>query len=69
MNGTTLVTGIFAGAIGMAYLVYGKKTSNLWFISAGILMLAYPYFFTSRAELVIIGILLLISPFVAERIS
>jgi hypothetical protein len=55
--------GIFAGAIGMAYIVYGRRQTKFVPAIAGILLCAYPYFVDSLLWLSVIGAVLVAAPF------
>jgi hypothetical protein len=57
------VFGIFSGAVGMAYIVYGKKQTKLAPVIAGVLLCIYPYFVESWIWLGLIGAILLAAPF------
>jgi drug/metabolite transporter (DMT)-like permease len=62
LSATTLIIGLFAGAIGLGYLAYGKKTSKLWFIISGIILIVYPYFVSNDIAQIVTGILLIVCP-------
>jgi hypothetical protein len=61
-----LVFGIVAGAIGVAYLFYGRRQMKLVPVIAGVLLCIYPYFGESWLWLSIIGALLVAAPFVID---
>jgi hypothetical protein len=58
--------GIVAGAVGTAYIVYGKRQTKLVPVIAGVLLCIYPYFVESWLWLCITGALLLAAPFVVD---
>ena len=60
-----LLTGLFS-LIGMAFFVYGKKQSELAFLGAGGLLMLYPYFVSGLWLILLIGILLTATPFLAR---
>jgi hypothetical protein len=62
----SLFFGIFAGAIGVAYLVYGRRQTKLVPVIAGLLLCIYPYFVESWLWLGVVGALLLAAPFVFD---
>ena len=62
----SLVIGIFAGAIGMAYLIYGKRQAKFVPMIAGVLLCVYPYFSDSLLWLSGVGALLLAAPFLID---
>jgi hypothetical protein len=61
-----LLAGLIAGALGMAYIVYGKRQTKFVPLLAGIALCAYPYFVESWGWLAGIGAVLLILPFVLD---
>jgi hypothetical protein len=61
-----LFFGIIAGAIGVAYLVYGRRQTKLVPVIAGVLLCIYPYFVESWLWLGVVGGLLLAAPFVID---
>jgi len=61
-----LFFGLFAGAIGVAYIVYGRRQTKLVPIIAGILLCAYPYFVQTALWLGVIGAALVAAPFVID---
>jgi len=63
---TTLVIGIFTGALGVAYIVYGRRQVKFVPVIAGVLLCAYPYFIDSVVWLCVVGALLLAAPFVID---
>lgn len=50
----------------MAYFVYGKKRTKLSAMLAGVMLCIYPYFIDSLLWLCVVGVLLLIAPFVID---
>jgi hypothetical protein len=63
---TTLIISVFAGVIGMAYFIYGKRAVRLTPMIAGGLLCVYPYFMNSLLWLCVVGGLLLIAPFLID---
>ena len=63
----TLMVYILASVGGMAYFVYGKQQRNAAFLGAGVFLCIYPYFFSSLAALVLVGLVLLGAPFLLTR--
>jgi len=61
-----LFFGLVAGAVGLAYITYGKRQSKFVPLVAGVLLCAYPYFVDSGLWLAIIGALLVVAPFVID---
>ena len=64
MNG--LIVGIFTGALGMAYIVYGRRQARFAPLVAGVALCAYPYFVDGWAWQLAIGIALAVAPFVID---
>jgi hypothetical protein len=62
----SFVIGIFAGAIGMGYFIYGKRQAKFAPMIAGVLLCIYPYFTESLLWLSVIGALLLVAPFLID---
>jgi hypothetical protein len=60
------IFGIFSGAVGMAYIVYGKRQTKFVPVLAGVLLCAYPYFVEGWLWLGVIGVILLAAPFVID---
>ena len=50
----------------MAYFVYGKRQAKLVPMIAGLLLCVYPYFIDSVLWLSVVGLALLIAPFVID---
>ena len=65
-SAAALFIGIFAGACGVAYFVYGKRQAKLVPMLSGVMLCIYPYFIESAAWLAIVGIVLLTVPFVID---
>ena len=63
-----LVVGFIMSLIGFAYLAYGKKIVDVLFMVVGLLLMIYPYFTRDIVPSVIIGVLLVIAPFVLKAV-
>jgi hypothetical protein len=63
---TALLIGIFTGALGMAYIVYGRRQARYAPLLSGLGLCAYSYFVDSWVWLCVIGILLAVVPFVTD---
>jgi hypothetical protein len=61
-----LFFGIVTGALGLAYIVYGKRQTKFVPLIAGILLCAYSYFITSWIWLFVVGAALLVAPFIID---
>jgi hypothetical protein len=62
----SLLVGVVAGAIGMGYLIYGKRQAKVVPMVAGALLCIYPYFVDSLLWLCLIGLLLAALPFLID---
>jgi len=62
----SLVVGIIAGAIGMGYFIYGKRQAKFTPLLAGVLLCIYPYFTDSLLWLSVIGLALVVAPFLVD---
>jgi hypothetical protein len=62
----SLVIGIFAGAIGAGYFIYGRRQAKFAPMLAGILLCVYPYFVDNLFWLSAIGIALIVAPFLVD---
>jgi hypothetical protein len=61
---TWIWIGLATGLIGMAYIVYGRKTQTWMPIIAGIGLCVYPYCVDSLWLSILIGVVLVALPFV-----
>jgi hypothetical protein len=66
MDSNTILIGLFTGAIGLGYFVYGKKQSKAVPLICGMALMAYPYFIENIWILVGIGLILCLAPFFAR---
>ena len=62
-----LIYGILFGAIGVGYIVYGRKQRNGVTLLCGVALCAFPYFLDSDYLIVGIGVVLMAVPFVARE--
>ncbi len=65
-SATSLFFGIMAGAVGMAYFIYGKRQRRFAPMLAGVLLCVYPYFTDSLLWLGLIGAVLVAAPFLID---
>jgi hypothetical protein len=61
-----LIVGILAGAIGIGYFIYGKRQAKFAPMIAGMLLCIYPYFTENLLWGSVIGVLLLVAPFLID---
>lgn len=54
---------VLFGAIGLGYFVYGKRQNRFVPLFCGVGLMAYPYFVSNAALLIIIGCLFLGIPY------
>ena len=59
----TILVGIFAGVLGTAYFVYGKREGRIPFLLAGAALCIYPYFVPTLWGSVLLGLALAAAPF------
>jgi len=62
----TLLIGILTGALGMAYIVYGKRQARFAPLLCGIGLCAYSYFIDNWIWLCVVGLVFVVVPFVVE---
>lgn len=62
----SLIVGMFAGAFGMAYFVYGRRQSKVVPVVCGMLLCVYPWFTENLYALCGIGAALIALPFVVD---
>ena len=63
-----LIFSLIISSVGFAYFVYGKKTVEFLFLISGLALMIYPYFIQDLLISVIIGVLLVIAPFVLKTV-
>ena len=57
-----LFLSILFGVIGSAYLLYGKRQGEAWFILAGFALIIFPYFVSGLLLTLLVGVLFLLFP-------
>ena len=63
-----MLSGLFS-LIGFAVFTYGRRQRTATHTAIGIALMAYPYFVSSTAALVGVGVLLLVAMAVGNRIE
>ena len=58
MNTSLLLLGVFFGAVGLGYFLYGKKQRAVVPLVCGLALMVVPYFISSTALLVMVGAVL-----------
>jgi hypothetical protein len=66
MDANSIFVGMVTGAIGAGYLLYGKKQAKLTPAICGILLMAYSYFTDNVWILLIVGLALVVAPWVIK---
>jgi hypothetical protein len=66
MNTSTLMCGVIFGAIGLGFVVYGKKQKAIIPLLCGIGLLVVPYFISNIYILIFSGIILVALPFIIK---
>jgi hypothetical protein len=61
---TNLVVNVFAGIVGMAYFMYGKKQQKLVPLISGVGLCVLPYVIDNNTALICVCVGLAIAPFV-----
>lgn len=67
MDTTNLLLSLLFGSLGMAFFMYGKNTSQLVPIGAGVLLMVVPYFIPNAIAMVIVCLALSAAPFVVRE--
>lgn len=55
------------GLLGFGYLMYGKAETSFLFILFGVALMAYTFVVYSTSQIIIVGIILAILPFILSR--
>lgn len=63
MDTTLFSYSLFFSIVGIGFYIFGRK-NNFYFYLAGIALMVFPYFVSSISIMLIIGIFLLILPFI-----
>lgn len=58
----TLLWGIVFGAIGVGYVIYGKRATMLAPMLCGVALMVYPWFVSGALLTVIVGLVLMAIP-------
>jgi hypothetical protein len=62
LNASTLWWGLLFGSIGLGYFIYGKKQQAIVPLVCGIALMAFPYFVSGTAWLIVVGVVLIAIP-------
>jgi hypothetical protein len=63
MNAATLLWGVLFGAIGLGFFQYGRKQQRVVPLVCGLALMAYPYFVSGTAAIVLVGAVLIAIPY------
>jgi hypothetical protein len=61
-----LFIGMIISTIGVGYIMYGKRQTKFAPVVAGVALCLYPYFVTDLTWLAVIGVPLLVAPFLID---
>lgn len=61
-----LFLGMIISTIGVGYIMYGKRQTKFAPVVAGVVLCLYPYFVTDLTWLAVIGVPLLVAPFLID---
>ena len=64
MDPSIFIWSIVFGVLGLGFFTYGKKQRALVPFLTGIALFIFPYFISDQLTLVMIGLLLLVTPFI-----
>ena len=67
MSSNSIFLDFFISLIGMGYFIYGKKSVNFSFLLSGIILSVYSYFVSGIMLTIIIGLVIIVAPFVLNR--
>jgi len=59
---------LLISSIGLGYFIYGRKSQSFVFLIPGVIMMVYSYFTDSILLSIIIGVVLLVFPWIASRV-
>jgi hypothetical protein len=62
-----LFFGMLFGALGTAYLVYGKRQHDALFLITGFILIIYPYLFSNPVVILLIGLVAAAFPIAHAR--
>lgn len=64
-SGWGLLAGTVFGAIGVGYLMYGRRQTRIVHVVCGMLLMVFPWFVSNLGALLGIGLALVLAPFAA----
>jgi len=63
LNVSQLLWGVLFGSIGLGYFVYGKKQRAVVPLVCGLALMAFPYFVSNTALIILVGTVLSALPY------
>ena len=67
MNIAALLWGVLFSSIGLGYFMYGKSQTRLVLLISGISLMIYPYFVSGAWSTFLVGAILTLIPWIAQR--
>jgi hypothetical protein len=67
VSGWWLFWGAVFGSFGLGYFVYGKRQDRFVPLVCGLALMVFPYFVSSTLVLVLVGLVLLVLPWVIRE--
>lgn len=63
MSGAWIFWGLFFGAVGFGFFIYGRKEKAVVPLVCGIALMVFPYFVSSILAIIVIGVVLTAVPY------
>jgi len=63
----SLFVSLLFGAVGGVYLAYARRVHEADFLICGVILMVYPYFFSSVVLIVIVGLIIAVIPIARRR--
>jgi hypothetical protein len=63
----SLFVSLLFGAVGGVYLAYARRVHEADFLICGVVLMVYPYFFSSVILIVIVGLIIAVIPIARRR--
>jgi hypothetical protein len=63
LNASILWWGLLFGSVGLGFFVYGRKQRAVVPLVCGVALMAFPYFVSGTAWLLIVGVVLMAIPY------
>ncbi|WP_415225365.1 hypothetical protein [Psychromonas sp.] len=62
-SSSIIIWSVLFGSIGMGFCMYGKKQRAIVPLCSGLALIVFPYFMTSVAMLLVVGVILIAIPY------